>query len=441
MAVSHFRRQQIVIFRSVGKSMAIAVPNLDDRAYADLVDEARGLIPVYDPSWTNHNPSDPGITLIELFAWLTEMQIYALDQITDAHRVTFLRLLRGPELTPARTSNGSIRQAWLDRETATTLKLLRQTTRAVSAGDYEVLAGGVAGVKRARCVPRRNLDAGTEAARLVAADGHVSVVILRDAEVGERDAEALCAAVTESLMPARMLATRLHVVLPTWVPVAARVTVARRADVKPDELESRIKNRLADWLSPWTGGDIGGDGDGWPFGRDVYVSELNAVLEAIPGVDYVGDALLDSQASGTPGEQSAPPIWHDSGALVGLALADHQLPRSSADSHQVIVADRLEPVSITVSVVPQGTDLAATRRAVMQVLRDFLWTLQNIGREFTLSEVDIRKSLAAAAVMAVVASIGTISIVARRGAAPSYDFKAGEFFQADCTVVIAAPAS
>jgi hypothetical protein len=167
------------------------------------------------------------------------------------------------------------------------------------------------------------------------------------------------------------------------------------------------------------------------------------VLEAIPGVDYVGDALLDSQASfGMPGEQSAPPIWHDSGALVGLALADHQLPRSSAASHQVIVADRLEPVSITVSVVPQGTDLAATRRTVMQVLRDFLWTLQNNGRQgFTLSEVDIRKSLASVAVMAVVSSIGTISIVARGGAAPSYTFLAGEFFQADCTVEIAGPAS
>jgi len=421
--------------------MAIAVPSLDDRAYADLVAEARALIPVYDPSWSNHNPSDPGITLIELFAWLTEMQIYALDQITDAHRFTFLRLLLGPELKPKRDADGTIDKDWLDQETADTLKLLRQTTRAVSAVDYEMLACEVDGVKRARCIPRRNLDAGTDAARQAGADGHVSVVILPVTD--QADAELLCANVNGRLKPARMLATRLHVVPPTWVPVATRIILARRADITPNQLVKSVKTRLAGWLSAWTGGEIVGDGDGWWFGRDVYVSELTAVLDAIPDVDYVGDALLDSQASfGKPGEQSAPRIWHDSGALVGLALADHQLPRSSPDLHQVIVADWLEPVSITVRVTPRASDPAEARRTVLMVLRDFLWTLQNHGsQEFTLAEVDIRTALQAGGVMAVVASIGTITITARGGAAQSFAFKAGEFFQADCAIEIAEPAS
>jgi hypothetical protein len=56
--------------------MPLPVPNLDDRTFDRLVDEARRRIPVYAPEWTDHNVHDPGITFLELFAWLTEMQLY-----------------------------------------------------------------------------------------------------------------------------------------------------------------------------------------------------------------------------------------------------------------------------------------------------------------------------------------------------------------------------
>ena len=45
--------------------------NLDDKTFDDIRDEAIRLIPRYCPEWTNHNASDPGITLIELFSWMT----------------------------------------------------------------------------------------------------------------------------------------------------------------------------------------------------------------------------------------------------------------------------------------------------------------------------------------------------------------------------------
>ena len=53
----------------------IPAPKLDDRTYADIVAEAMRLIPRYCPEWTNHNPSDPGITIVELTAWMTELNI------------------------------------------------------------------------------------------------------------------------------------------------------------------------------------------------------------------------------------------------------------------------------------------------------------------------------------------------------------------------------
>ena len=44
--------------------MALPAPNLDDRTFQDIVDEAKRLIPRYTPEWTNHNLSDPGVALI-----------------------------------------------------------------------------------------------------------------------------------------------------------------------------------------------------------------------------------------------------------------------------------------------------------------------------------------------------------------------------------------
>jgi len=73
--------------------MPLLLPNLDDRTWADLVAEGNALIPVYGPEWTDQNYSDPGITLVELAAAITEMDIYQLNQISDRERLKFLALV------------------------------------------------------------------------------------------------------------------------------------------------------------------------------------------------------------------------------------------------------------------------------------------------------------------------------------------------------------
>jgi predicted phage baseplate assembly protein len=67
--------------------------NLDDRTFNDLVEECILRIPRYCPEWTNHNPGDPGITLIELFAWLTDQMLYRFNQVPRRYYVAFLELL------------------------------------------------------------------------------------------------------------------------------------------------------------------------------------------------------------------------------------------------------------------------------------------------------------------------------------------------------------
>lgn len=73
--------------------MSLPLPNLDDRRWDDLVEEARALIPLYAPIWTDHNTHDPGITLLELLAWVAEMDIYQLNRIPAHHRLKFLALV------------------------------------------------------------------------------------------------------------------------------------------------------------------------------------------------------------------------------------------------------------------------------------------------------------------------------------------------------------
>lgn len=81
--------------------MSLPEPILDDlRFQKDLVDEARRRIIRYCPEWTDYNLSDPGITLIELFAWMTEMMVYRLNRVPEKNYVKFMELI-GIQLQPA----------------------------------------------------------------------------------------------------------------------------------------------------------------------------------------------------------------------------------------------------------------------------------------------------------------------------------------------------
>src|SRR5690242_18878243 len=73
--------------------MALISPILDNRSYEQLRDELVKRIPAYEPEWTDHNESDPGVALLELFAYLGESLLYRFNQIPDTTKIAFLRLL------------------------------------------------------------------------------------------------------------------------------------------------------------------------------------------------------------------------------------------------------------------------------------------------------------------------------------------------------------
>jgi hypothetical protein len=276
--------------------MPLRVPNLDDRTFDDLVDEALAMLPRYAPAWTNHNPSDPGITLIELFAYFTELFIYRLNRVTRETKIRFLQLLYGSE-TDAKARFAQASSAEVDEALRQAVHRLRRPQRAVTREDYEYLAREATAedpdmekVLRARSFVRRNLAASDEAARDADAPGHLSVVVLPARELEQDRLNALLAAVRNYLEPKRILTTRLHVIQPffLWITIGAKIHI--RPDAPEDvraEARNRAVEKLRQYFDPWLGG--GPQRDGWPFGRALYLSEVYEALEQVEGVDYVDD--------------------------------------------------------------------------------------------------------------------------------------------------------
>lgn len=268
--------------------MPIELPNLDDRTYDDLMQEALSLIPSYAQDWTNFNPSDPGITLLELFAYLSEMMIYRLDRVTDANQSAFLKLLNGSDWqrSPQKDLNQEIRD--------TVLKI-RRSERAVTIEDFErlALAADPLKIARVRCIPRRNLVSENPLNPEERA-GQVSLVIVSyPPENAASDSQErlkpqptpeLLTKVREYLEPRRLLTTRVQVVAPRYVEVGVDFTLHLNRDVKESDIKPKITESLRKFLHPLTGG---AEGKGWSFGRNVYVSELYDLLDRYKGIDYV----------------------------------------------------------------------------------------------------------------------------------------------------------
>ena len=76
-------------------------PVIDDRRYADIVAEARARIPRYTPEWNDFNDNEPGMAIVQLMAWMSDLMIARLGRVPKLNYLKFLELL-GIELTPAR---------------------------------------------------------------------------------------------------------------------------------------------------------------------------------------------------------------------------------------------------------------------------------------------------------------------------------------------------
>ena len=106
--------------------MSLPLPQLDDKTFAQFMEDARKLIPRDAPNWTDYNTHDPGITFIELFAWLTEIQRYYLDQVRDENYLKFLKLL-GVRLKDANSAITDVSFSFVDQQMLTPVLVPQRT--------------------------------------------------------------------------------------------------------------------------------------------------------------------------------------------------------------------------------------------------------------------------------------------------------------------------
>ncbi|MDA8116372.1 MAG: putative baseplate assembly protein [Actinomycetota bacterium] len=105
--------------------MALPSPNLDDRRFQDLVDEAKRMVQRRSGVWTDHNVSDPGVTLIETFAYMTDLLLYRLNRVPDKIYLKFLDLL-GVQLFPPNAATSEV-TFWLSAPQADIMTIPRGT--------------------------------------------------------------------------------------------------------------------------------------------------------------------------------------------------------------------------------------------------------------------------------------------------------------------------
>ena len=119
-------------------SVAVAV------AESELVEESVRLIPRYAPEWTNHNPADPGVTLLELYAWMTEMTLYRLNKVPEKNFLTFLDLI-GVRLLPPEPARVVLRFEPAEGMDLSLPKGTQVATLQAGGGDSESSDGGPSG--------------------------------------------------------------------------------------------------------------------------------------------------------------------------------------------------------------------------------------------------------------------------------------------------------
>ncbi|HBB34547.1 MAG TPA: baseplate protein J [Cyanobacteria bacterium UBA8803] len=311
--------------------MSLPLPNLDDRTYADLVEEARSLIPIECPEWTDHNPTDTGIILIELLAWLTEMTLYQVNQVGDRNYETFLNLLKEtPWHLPSNLTEAEARQAAIQAETRQTILELRQRYRAVTSTDFEQLVlqdwERSYQIARVKVLSQRNLNSTDKDATV---PGHISLVIVPDRQqVQPEQITELNQALKTWLEERSLLTTRLHVVPPNYVSVNIRADLYLEDGADSQKVKRDAQTEIKACFAPVASSPYW-DNQGWPFGRNVYASEVYALLDRLSGVDYVKNVTL-----------SAPDQTADDNSPTGIIIKDYELVSVVVDAGSFNFKDR-----------------------------------------------------------------------------------------------------
>lgn len=269
-----------------------------DRARAwsfdELLREGISLIPAYAPQWTNHNLADPGITLVELLAYVSEILAYRALRITPDAKLYFLRLLEGAQASASDALRGAP-SAVIEDAIRARVDALSQAQCAVTPRDFEQLAVdaaakhlGARAVVRAMCVPGADLRRSRgvrDPAAAADAPGDMSVVLAPERELEGEALDRLCGHVEDELAPRCLLTSRVHVIGPVYLHVFVGCRIAPQSGVSLAEATLAIDAALRRRFGPVRSDEPLAEAR--PFGRRLHVAEIVAAIDRTEGIDYV----------------------------------------------------------------------------------------------------------------------------------------------------------
>jgi predicted phage baseplate assembly protein len=210
------------------------------------------------------------------------------------------------QVTNRQVATGGRNAESLERAKLRAGQQLRTSERAVTVEDYEFLAmEASSGVARARCLQpgavgaSPALPAGVVRVLLVPqvtpADGYIDPDRLR---VPDR----VIKEVQRDLDKRRLLTTKVEIGEPEYRQVAANVRAKLSREADPKVVQNALEAQLNRFLNPLVGGV---DGEGWPFGATLHISQIYATLQAVPGIDYIERVNLRLDGSDEPRDSIA----------------------------------------------------------------------------------------------------------------------------------------
>jgi hypothetical protein len=201
------------------------------------------------------------------------------------------------KVTSAVPATGGVDAETLDALLGRAPRAIRHRGRAVTPEDYEDLARLASpAVARARCVPLRDLVDDPLDERS-AVPGAVSVIVVPRSDADRPQPDVILVERVQATLAAQSVPTATVIVVgPLYIRVDVTVRIALTSLDVADAVQGAAMHQLAAFLHPLTGGQ---NGAGWDFGREPHVSDLIALLAAVPGVDHI-DSLSIGESVDPP---------------------------------------------------------------------------------------------------------------------------------------------
>ena len=249
--------------------MSLVIPNLDTKDFEQLMKEALAKLPAYHDTWTEYNASDPGITIIELLAWITDVNSYRLNRLGDEHYLAFLKLLEKS------SENAHLERKEIFSKLLAVGNHLPAPTRAVTLKDYEYFALHTPELKGKLARAKATADKATN---------KVTVLVIPHSEDSTPNLKPTeKKSVKKYLENKKLLTTKICMTEATYVSIDVSVTLFTQYG-DPVKMKEEIHLILKKFLHPLYGGV---ESKGWDFGEDVHISHIYLLLNTLEKVDKI----------------------------------------------------------------------------------------------------------------------------------------------------------